>query len=438
MSRSYIWKFCAILLIIGLFCYLALAGLSALGIKGVNEMRTGIDIRGGISTTLYPDTDDLNSITTQQLESAVTIIENRLNGKGVYDMNIAPDSENKRIVVEIPYTAGQDTNPQKVIDELGKTAYLTFQEVDEELFEGYMDATNTRKKYLPTGKIVVQGTEIADAQIGAVEGRPVVTLDMTSEGAQKFAEATARMRQQKIAIFLDDVLITAPEVNDTITDGQAYITGSFDAKGAADLAATIRSGALPFKLIPKEINSITPTLGESALKISIQAGIIAFILIFLFMTIYYRLPGLMAAIALLFLVTSLLVVMATAGITLTLPGIAGIILTMGMGVDANVIINERIKEELTAGKTLKASIEGGFKRAFTSFSDGNVTTLITAVVLYVMGTGVIKGFAVTLTYGIVLSFISSVVMSKALIVNVSKMKFSKDRRLYGAAKEVLE
>ncbi|HBN82398.1 MAG TPA: protein translocase subunit SecD, partial [Clostridiales bacterium] len=262
--------------------------------------------------------------------------------------------------------------------------------------------------------------------------------DMTSEGAQKFAEATARMRQQKIAIFLDDVLITAPEVNDTITDGQAYITGSFDAKGAADLAATIRSGALPFKLIPKEINSITPTLGESALKISIQAGIIAFILIFLFMTIYYRLPGLMAAIALLFLVTSLLVVMATAGITLTLPGIAGIILTMGMGVDANVIINERIKEELTAGKTLKASIEGGFKRAFTSILDGNVTTLITAVVLYVMGTGVIKGFAVTLTYGIVLSFISSVVMSKALIVNVSKMKFSKDRRLYGAAKEVLE
>lgn len=438
MSRSYIWKFCAILLIIGLFCYLAIAGLPALSIKGVSDMRTGIDIRGGISTTLYPDTDDLNSITSSQLESAVSIIEKRLNGKGVYDMNIAPDNENKRIVVEIPYTAGQDTNPQRVIDELGKTAYLTFQEVDEELFDGYLDSFNTRKKYLPTGKIVVQGTEIADAQIGVLEGSPVVTLDMTSEGAQKFAEATARMKGEKIAIFLDDVMITAPTVDDTITDGQAIITGSFDAKYAADLAATIRSGALPFKLTPKEINSITPTLGEGALRVAIQAGIISFILVFLFMALYYRLPGLMAGISLIFLVALLLVMMSTTGLTLTLPGIAGIILTLGMGVDANVIINERIKEELAAGRTLKASIEGGFKRAFTSILDGNVTTLITAVVLYVMGTGAIKGFAVTLTYGIIISFISSVLLSRFLIVNVSKMSFGKDRRLYGGKKEALE
>jgi preprotein translocase subunit SecD len=298
MSRKPVLTFCIVILVIGLFSYLALAGLPSIGLKGVREIRTGIDIRGGISTTLYPDTNDLSSITTQQLESAVAIIEKRLNGKGVYDMNIAPDNEYKRIVVEIPYTAGQDTNPQKVIDELGRTAYLTFQEVDEDLFDGYVDAMGSQKKYLPTGKIVVQGTEIEDAQVGVIEGRPVVLLKMNSTGAEKFAEATARLKGQKIAIFLDDVLITAPQVNDTITSGEAYIEGNMDARRAADLAATIRSGALPFKLVPKEINSITPTLGEGALRVAIQAGIVSFILVFLFMAIYYRLPGLMAGIAL--------------------------------------------------------------------------------------------------------------------------------------------
>jgi preprotein translocase subunit SecD len=437
MSRKPVLTFCIVILVIGLFSYLALAGLPSIGLKGVREIRTGIDIRGGISTTLYPDTNDLSSITTQQLESAVAIIEKRLNGKGVYDMNIAPDNEYKRIVVEIPYTAGQDTNPQKVIDELGRTAYLTFQEVDEDLFDGYVDAMGSQKKYLPTGKIVVQGTEIEDAQVGVIEGRPVVLLKMNSTGAEKFAEATARLKGQKIAIFLDDVLITAPQVNDTITSGEAYIEGNMDARRAADLAATIRSGALPFKLVPKEINSITPTLGEGALRVAIQAGIVSFILVFLFMAIYYRLPGLMAGIALIFLVVTLLLLMSSTGITLTLPGIAGIILTLGMGVDANVIINERIREELGNGKSLKAAIEGGYKRAFTSILDSNVTTLITVVVLYVMGTGVIKGFAHTLGYGIVISFISSVLLSRILITNVSRMKFAKDKRLYGV-KEVAE
>jgi preprotein translocase subunit SecD len=205
----------------------------------------------------------------------------------------------------------------------------------------------------------------------------------------------------------------------------------------ADLAATIRSGALPFKLVPKEINSITPTLGEGALRVAIQAGIVSFILVFLFMAIYYRLPGLMAGIALIFLVAALLLIMSSTGITLTLPGIAGIILTLGMGVDANVIINERIREELGSGKSLKAAIEGGYKRAFTSILDSNVTTLITVVVLYVMGTGVIKGFAHTLGYGIVISFISSVLLSRMLITSISRMKFAKDKRLYGV-KEVAE
>ena len=437
MSRNNIMRFCAVLLIIGMFCFFAIAGLPALDIKSVNEIRTGIDIRGGISTTLYPDVQDLGEVDSEQLEAAVEIIEKRLNGKGIYDMNIAPDNENKRIVVEIPYAPGQETNPQKVIDELGKTAYLTFQEVDEDLFDGYRDPMNTLKKYLPTGRIVVQGTEIKTAQVGSVEGRAVVTLEMTPEGAVKFAEATARLNKQKIAIFLDDILITAPQVNTTITDGKAYIEGNMSGTEAAGLAATIRSGALPFKLVPKEINSITPTLGESALKVTVRAGTIAFIIVFLFMVIYYRLPGLMGGISLIGLVSVMLTLIATSGITLTLPGIAGIILTIGMGVDANVIINERIKEELRSGKSLKASISSGFKRAFTSIVDSNVTTLITAAVLYALGTGVIKGFATTLAWGVIISFLTAILSTRILIRNISEAGFAKKKTMYGV-KEVRE
>jgi len=435
MRRSYGLKFFIVIVLIAILTYLAAFGAPSLGISGVSRdtTRLGIDIRGGISTTLYPDLPEGKKPTDKELDSARTVIENRLDNKGIFDRNITLEKENGRIIVEIPYKQGEkDLNPQKAVDEIGKTALLTFQEVDEDKFDGYLP--NGRKNYLPTGKIIIEGKHVADAgvatdpQTGGVD----VTLKLNAEGKDRFAEATGRLINKPIAIFMDDNLIIAPEVQSQITNGDARITGQRDATEAGELAATIRSGALPFRLVAKELNSITPVLGEGALQVAINAGIVAFILVFLFMLLYYRLPGMIANIALFGLVVLELCVITWLGATVTLPGIAGIILSVGMGVDANVIIFERIKEEIRSGKTLQAAIDVGFKRAFAAILDSNVTTLISAVVLYWLGTGPIKGFAVTLFIGVALSFLTAITASRIMLRAVANSSIAKNRWLYGA------
>ena len=256
-------------------------------------------------------------------------------------------------------------------------------------------------------------------------------LELHKEGAEKFAEATKRLYLKPIAIFMDDVLIVAPTVNSVITDGNAQITGQRTAKEAGQLADTIRAGALPFRMVAKELNSVSPILGEGALKVTIRAGIVAFILVALFMIIYYRLAGLIADIALVGLVVITLLMISAIGITLTLPGIAGIILSIGMGVDANVIIFERIKEELKNGKTIGAAVDDGFRRAFTAILDSNVTTILTAAVLYWLGSGPIKGFAITLGMGVALSFLTGVTATRIMLKSIVGSKFAKNPKLYG-------
>ena len=256
-------------------------------------------------------------------------------------------------------------------------------------------------------------------------------MELHKEGAEKFAEATKRLYLKPIAIFMDDVLIVAPTVNSVITDGNAQITGQRTAKEAGQLADTIRAGALPFRMVAKELNSVSPILGEGALKVTIRAGIVAFILVALFMIIYYRLAGLIADIALVGLVVITLLMISAIGITLTLPGIAGIILSIGMGVDANVIIFERIKEELKNGKTIGAAVDDGFRRAFTAILDSNVTTILTAAVLYWLGSGPIKGFAITLGMGVALSFLTGVTATRIMLKSIVGSKFAKNPKLYG-------
>ncbi|MGI6778650.1 MAG: protein translocase subunit SecD [Acetivibrionales bacterium] len=425
-------KFFLVILVIGILTYLAAYGFPALKISSLRDIRYGIDIRGGVGATLYPGLPEGTKPTSKQLETARTVIEKRLNSKGIFDYYITTEEENGRIILEIPYKQGEtDLNPQKTIDEIGKTALLTFQEVDEDKFDGYNEFGS--KNYLPTGRIVIEGNDVKDAGVetNPQTGQVVVTLELNSQGADKFSEATGRLVGQKIAIFMDEELITAPVVNERIPGGNAVISGQRDAKEAGELAATIRSGALPFSLEAKEINSITPLLGAGALRVTINAAIVAFILVFLFMLINYRLPGLIADIALFGLVVLELVVITWLGITLTLPGIAGIILSIGMGVDANVIIFERIKEELRSGKTLRTSIDLGFKRAFTAILDSNVTTVISAAVLYIMGTGPIKGFAATLFIGVILSFLTAVVATRIMMKAVSDLDIAKFKWLYG-------
>lgn len=428
MRRNDRVKFFLVIIVIGLLTWITNFGsLFGLKIPGARDIRPGIDIQGGIDARLYAVTKDGSKPSKDDLESAKVIIGKRLDAKGVLDRMITTDPDNGYIIVQIPWKKGEtDFNPQKAIDEIGKTALLTFQEVDENL----KDANGN---YKPTGKIVLEGTMVTKAtpETDPQTGGVVVALELNDEGAKKFAEATGRLIGKPIAIFMDDQLISYPKVESQITGGKAVITNQKDAKEAGDLAATIRSGALPFKLEAKQVNSISPTLGEGALKTCVTAGFWALLFVWLFMLSYYRLPGILADIALLAHTVIQLLMISWLQLTLTLPGIAGIILTIGMGVDANIIIFERVKEELRNGKTLKTAIDLGFKRAFSAILDANMTTLISAIVLYMFGTGPIKNFAITLGLGVALSFLTAIIVTRIMLKSVSNLNIAKHHKLYG-------
>lgn len=426
-------KFIAVLVITGILTWIAFFG-SILGfdIPSGYDIRPGIDISGGVDARLYAVTDDGSVPSKEDLEAAKIVIGKRLDDKKVYDRTITYDAQKGYILVQIPHKSGEAFDPQKSIEEIGKTALLTFQEVDEDKKDEYGN-------YLPTGKKVIVGDDVVDAkpEISQQDGSYYVSLKLGKEGTKKFAEATGRLIGKPIAIFMDDQLISAPTVQAHITGGEASISigGSNGSKEqqaeATNLAGLIKSGSLPFKLEAKQVNNISPTLGSKALSVSIDAFIVAFILICLFMIIYYRLPGLIASIALFLHTVMEILALSWLGITVTLPGIAGLILTIGMAVDANVIIFERIKDELKSGKTLHAAIDVGFKRAFSAILDGNVTTIIAAVVLLKFGTGPIQSFAYTLGIGVVLSFITAVTATRIMLRAVSDLDVAKHKWLYG-------
>ena len=280
------------------------------------------------------------------------------------------------------------------------------------------------------GDVLVDGTNVADAGKAFQNNSVVVTLDFDSVGATAFAEATANNIGKQIGIYMDDMLISAPTVNAAITDGKAIITGNFTAEEAEDLAAKIRAGSLPFSLTALEYNAVGARLGADSLSTSVKAGAVGVALVLLFMLLRYRVPGLIADIALVGYTGIIIVVMSLFGITLTLPGVAGIILGIGMAVDANVIIFERIKEEVNSGKSVKTAIKNGFSKALSAILDGNITTLIACAVLLWLGTGPIKGFAQTLILSIVVSMFTALVVTRILLyvtVNIGV----KSPKLYG-------
>lgn len=422
-------KLFSVVLIIGILTWITSFGhLFGNKIPGAMDIRFGIDINGGVEAALYAVTKDGQKPSEKDLESAKTIIEKRLDAKNILDRDITTDANSGSILLRIPWKQDEkDFNPQKAIDEIGKTALLTFREVDENM-------RDEQGRYLPTDKIVIQGAHVVNTSVEPdnKNGGLVVALELNDEGASKFEEATGRLVGKPIAIFMDDQLISAPMVNQKISGGKAIITGQRDAKEAGELASIIKSGALPFKLEAKQMNSITPLLGKGALQVTTQAGMVAFILVCLFMVFYYRLPGLIACIGLLGQTVLQLLAISWPHITLTLPGIAGIILSIGMGVDANVITAERIKEELKNGKTLRAAIDAGFDRAFTAIFDGNITVLIAAAVLYFFGTGAMLSFAYSLGIGVLLNFLTGVTASRIMIKSVSHYSIAKNHWLYGA------
>ena len=322
-----------------------------------------------------------------------------------------------RINIEIPGVSDANT----ILEELGKPGSLEFIDVN--------------------GNVVLSGTDIAEAQPKTIQdsmgnNQAVVALTMTKEGTQKFADATAAavVNHDVIMIVYDDTVISAPTVQSAITDGNAIIEGMASYEEAAQLASTIRIGGLKLELEELRSNVVGAQLGETAIETSILAGLIGLILIAVFMIVVYRVPGFASVIALGVYVIAIALLLNGFDITLTLPGIAGIILSIGMAVDANVIIFARIREEIATGKTVSSAINIGFKKAYSAIIDGNVTTLIAALVLGIMGTGTIKGFAQTLGLGIVVSMITALFVTK-FIMNAFFALGIRDEKFYGTVKD---
>ncbi len=346
----------------------------------------------------------------EKMDSAVSMIQQRLDRKGWTEANVYQEGD-KRIRVEIPGIDDVET----AVSEIGQTAKLSFVDIN--------------------GQVVVKGEDVINAKKQAYsdqtgQSKIVVSLEFNEKGKQDFKSATEANIGQPIFIMLDNQIISAPTVNAVIPDGKAIIEGGFDIDSAEELASLIRAGSLPFELEILEMNTIGATLGANALNTSILGGAVGIALVLIFMLIFYRAKGFAASLALIIYILLELIFLNGLNITLTLHGIAGIILSVGMAVDANVIIFERIREELAQGRTLKLAIDKGFSRAFPSILDSNITTLIAGGVLYWLGSGPIKGFAQTLMLGIVLSMFTALVITKIIIKTMVNVGI-KSPKLYG-------
>lgn len=442
--------------IILLFTYSVYAGfatqygdIKTIHIKGLKDIRLGIDIRGGVDVSFSPD-NDVNA-TDAELDSAMEVIKVRLSKLNINDYESYIDYQKDKLIVRFPWKADEeDFDPEKAVKELGETAMLKF-----------IEGTDITGPEVLTGKDVVSAySQTQYDRNGALQN--VVVLKLSEEGKSKFGEATTRLYSQAgvISIWMDDTNISSATVSEPITDGEAIITGSFTGADAKALADKINSGALPFKLKTSSFKTISPTMGEGALDSMVLGGIIAFCLVALFMIFTYRLPGFVAAIALLGQMAGTLAIVSgyfgfMPSSTLTIPGIAGIILSIGMGVDANIITSERIKEEINAGKSLDTALRLGYDRAFTSIFDGNITVIIVAAVL--MGTfgapdgffakmlnivfryfgvstnSTIYSFGFTLLAGVILNFVMGVLASRLMLFSLSKFKAFRNPKLYGGA-----
>jgi len=431
-------------------------------IKGINDIRWGIDIKGGVEATFCP-ADGIDA-TKEQMDSAKSIIEVRLVKNNITDYELYVDYDNDRVIVRFPWKEDEvNFDPESAIEELSATALLTFRP-GAEYDSVDTDSTGELVYKTPAGEtaetILLDGSSISSATATITQNESTkkqqyqVSLEFTEEGTEKFAEATKQQVGKQLSIWMDDVMVSAPTVNETITEGKASITGDFSASEASDLANKINAGALPFKLDTINYGSISPTLGASALQAMGIAAVIALVLICAFMLITYRLPGFIACLSILGQVSISLAAVSgffnfVPSFTMTLPGVAGIILSIGMGADANIIMAERIKEELRLGKTLDGSIAAGSKNSFSAIFDGNITVIIVAIILMLVfgpsnilsmlfgpsTTGTIYSFGYTLLIGVICNFIMGVFASRLMLKSLSGYKFARNRKLYGGAEK---
>ncbi len=454
------WVFFVVLALILALTYTAFFGVDnyygdnrSLYFKGAEDIRWGIDIRGGVEAVFSPD-KEVDKITDSDMAAAKAIIETRLHGKNILDYEVYTDTDNRQIIVRFPWSSDQtDFDPKAQIEELGQTAVLTF-------CKG-----STSDTVLLDGSHIKSASHAYDATYGHH-----VTLKFDSIGAAKFAQATSENIGSTISIWMDggtdkEQQVSEATVKTTINNGEAVITGDFTADQAESLANQIRSGALPFGLTvdDSKMQVISPTLGSNALSVMLIAGICAFAIICVIMILRYRLLGAIASIALLGQVAGMIAAISGYfpmfdSFTLTIPGIAGIILSIGVGVDCNVIAAERIREEFAKGKTIDGAIAAGYKNSLSAIIDGNMTIVIVSLVL--MGsfgaennvlstilspimslfgttiTGSIYSFGYTLLIGTIFNLIVGLVASRLMVKSISRMKAFRKPALYGGSKNV--
>ncbi|MFH1386468.1 MAG: protein translocase subunit SecD [bacterium] len=408
----------------------------------------GLDLQGGTRLVLEGVPTEKIKVSEDAMHGVVAVIRNRIDALGVTEPTIQPKGKDQ-VIVELPGIK----DPERAIKVIGDTALLEFVEAEWSPGDARtVSETKLKEFYGPEAKIaifkgerdserpiilkksVITGADLKGAWPGLDQyGNPVIDIEFNSKGAEIFAQVTARSVGKPIAIILDNKIISAPNVREPIPSGRAQISGSFSAEEVQDLIIKLKAGALPLPVKLVETRIVGPSLGKDSIDRSKIAGIIGFAIIIAFMVLYYRLPGFLADIALGLYIPLTLACLSLIHTTLTLPGIAGFLLSIGMAVDANIIIFERLKEELRLGKTVKASIEASFQRAFTAILDSNVTTIIAALTLFFVGTGTIKGFAVTLTVGILASMFTALILTRVMmdmLVDTKIVMNPKSRLLY--------
>jgi len=376
----------------------------------------------GLKFTLEMTAEEVERTKANAISQAVDTIRNRLNEFGLAEPTVAKQGEDK-ILVEVPGIKTQE-DEQRIRELIARAAHLQLMAVDEDRAARVMTMNEneaksygdvilpdvaTPEKYLLRQIPVLDGSMLTDAKVGFDENnQPVINFSLNGQGAKIFGDFTAKSVGKRMAVVLDDKVYSAPNIRERIGGGHVQISGNFKLEEAADLAIALRSGALLAPVYVMEKRSVGPSLGADSIKASSLALALGFLLVVIFMVVYYGAAGVIADVALIGNLFLILAIMSLFGATLTLPGMAGIVLTVGMAVDANVIITERIRELLHEGKSVAKSIEDGYDNAFTAILDANVTTLIAAVVLYVYGTGAIKGFALTMSIGILASMLTAI------------------------------
>ncbi|MDY4010630.1 MAG: protein translocase subunit SecD [Fusobacterium gastrosuis] len=379
-------------------------------------VKLGLDLKGGAYVVLEAIPEGNNKIDNNAMNRLIEVLDRRVNGIGVAESAIQKAGDN-RVIIELPGLQ----NTEDAINLIGKTALLEFKLMGE---DGSLGETLLTGSYLKSADVSYDNL-----------GRPQIQFEMTPEGAQKFAQITRENIGKQLAITLDGVVQTAPRINSEIPSGNGVITGNYTVEEAKATATLLNAGALPVKAEIVETRTVGASLGDESIAQSKNAGIVSIVLIWAFMLFLYRLPGIVANIAIILFGFITFACLNFIDATLTLPGIAGFILSLGMAVDANVIIFERIKDELSFGNTIRNSVEAGFNKGFIAIFDSNITTLIVAAILFVFGTGPIKGFAVTLALGTAASMFTAITATKVILLSFINLFGLKDPKLFGVKLE---